>query len=134
MARAEIAALAAALAASRALADVATMLWHCIIRGLVGAAQSLAPVGCCGSAGDGAAVAEANCPTADGGVAAPAGPELASPYNVKPAAARHAPTVAYNLERKVNSPVQVTRDPEEPSDPDEQERILARRPGTQKGY
>jgi hypothetical protein len=99
------------------------MLWHCIIRGLVGAAQSLAPDGCCGSEGDGAAVAEANCPTTEavGGVAAPAGPELASPYNVKPAAARHAPTVAYNLERKVNSPVQVTRDPEEPSDPDEQE-------------
>jgi hypothetical protein len=111
------------------------MLWHCIMRGLVGAAHPLAPADWSGSF-NGAAVAEANCPTtaAAGGVAAPAGPELASPYNVKPVAARHAPTVAYNLERKVNSPVQVTRDAEEPSDPNEQERILARRPGAQKGY
>ena len=81
------------------------------------------PAGCCGRLGDGAAVVAGNCPIvdADGGVAAVAGPALASPGNVKAATARHAPTVAYSLGRKVNSPKYVMRDPVEPYDIHEQE-------------
>ncbi len=99
------------------------MLWHCIMSGLVGAAHSLAPAGCFGRLGDCAAAVAGNCPVvgADGGVAAVAGPALASPGNVKAATARHAPTVAYNLGRKVNSPKYVMRDPVELSDTHEQE-------------
>jgi hypothetical protein len=106
LARAEIAASAASLAAAFDVVDVAIMLWHCITRGLVGAAHPLAPACCSGRFADGLAVEVVNCPkvAAPGGVAAAAGPELASPDNVKAAAARHAPTVAYNLKRKVNSP------------------------------
>ncbi len=110
MARAETAALAAALAAAFALADVATMLWHCIMRGLVGAAQSFAPTASAG-VGDGKAVLTGSCPIVDAGadVAAVAGPASASPGNVKAATARHAPTVAYSFKRNVNSPEYVLR-------------------------
>ena len=112
MALAEIAALAAALAAVRALADVATMLWHCIMRGLVDVAQSFAPDGCFGSVGDGKAVLTGSCPMvdADADVAAAAEPASASPGNVKAATARHAPTAAYSFKRNVNSPEYVIRD------------------------
>ena len=115
MARAEIAASAEALATASALPDVATMLWHCIMSGLVGTAHSLAPAGCFGRLGDCAAATAGNCPVV-GGVAAVAEPALASPGNVKAATARHAPTVAYNLGRKVNSPKYVMRDPVELND------------------
>ena len=122
MARAETTASAASLAAVSDFADVARMLWHCIMRGLVGAAQALAPDGSFGGFGDGVAgvavvaVVAGNCPfvDADGGVAAAAGLAFASPGNVKAATARHAPTAAYSLERKVNSPEYVTRDPVKP--------------------
>jgi hypothetical protein len=82
------------------------------MRGLVGAAQSFDPDGSAGTFGVRAAVLAGNCPIvdADGGVAAPAGPALASPGNVKAAIARHAPTVAYSFKRNVNSPEYVLRD------------------------
>jgi hypothetical protein len=81
-------------------------LWHCIIRGLVGAAHSSVPDGSFGRfCGDAAATA-GNCPlaAADGPVAATAGLAFASPGNVRAATVRHAPAVAYNLKRKENSP------------------------------
>jgi hypothetical protein len=89
------------------------------MRGLVGAVQALAPDGSFGGFGDGVAgvaVVAGNCPfvDADGGVAAAAGLAFASPGNVKAATARHAPTAAYSLERKVNSPKYVMRDPVNP--------------------
>jgi hypothetical protein len=112
LARAETAAWAASFAAAFALAEVATMLWHCIMRELVGFAQSFAPDGCCGRVGDGKAVVTGNCPIvdADADMAAVAGPASASPGNVKAATARHAPTAAYSLKRNVNSPEYVIRD------------------------
>jgi hypothetical protein len=80
------------------------------MRGLVGAAHSDVPDGCFGRSGD-VAIA-GNCPVADadGDVVAAAGPAFATPGNVKAATARHAPTVAYNFERKANSPEHVTWD------------------------
>jgi len=81
------------------------------MRGLVGAAQPFAPDGSAGRFGDGAVVVAGNCPNAEAadGVAAAAGPERASPGNVKAATASPTPTAAYNLERKMNSPEQVMR-------------------------
>ena len=112
MALAETAASAAALATVFALADVAMMLWHCIMSGVVGAAHSFAPAGSCGRLGDFAAVVAGNSPVvgADAVVAAVAEPASASPGNVKAATARHAPTVAYSFKRNVNSPEYVIRD------------------------
>jgi hypothetical protein len=106
LARAETAASAAFLAAVSAFADVATMLWHCIMSRLVGTAQSLVFAGCarlCGATvvPDGTAAAV----VPDGDVAARAGLALASPGSVNAATVRHAPTVAYNFERKMYSPV-----------------------------
>jgi hypothetical protein len=79
----------------------------------VGAAQSLVPDGCGGTFSVGVAGLAVNgvIIAAEGDVAAPAELALASPGSVKAAAAMHAPTVAYNLKRKVNSPEYVMRDP-----------------------
>jgi hypothetical protein len=109
-------------------------LWHCIMRGLVGTAQPFAPAGSAGRFSVGVVAAARNCPvvTAEGGVAAAAGPALASPGNVKAAAARHAPTVAYNLKRKVNSPERVIREAVESSDTREQPKNSRTRTETQK--
>jgi hypothetical protein len=108
------------------LADVTTMLWHCTVRGPFGAAQSFTPADW---PGDGAT---AKCGIVGGGVAAAAGPALASPGNVIAAAARHAPTVAYNLKRKVNSPERVIREAVESSDTRGQPKNSRTRTETQK--